>query len=715
VQQAADTLASALRGAASTWKGPLATAIAYAIAAQIGFRMTFPPATTSVLWPPNAILTVAFLLARPRDWWMYLLATFPAHLLVELPIISPAVLVPLLFVTNCSEALIAVGIVRKFSDHPGRFDTIRRMGAFIIGAVLVAPVVSSFLDAGIASALTDQQYWSIWATRVPANALTALTLIPPAVMLISWLQRGIRQVSPRRVVEALMLAAVIAIVGVWVFGNHMYQFWPISALPAISLVFPLPLVLLAALRFGAGGASMSLSMIAAILIWMGTTGRGPFSTLPAADGVLAIQTFLILQALPLMCLAAIVEERRAAEADLRDRLKFERLLSHLSGEFVRRLTHEHSAHFEEWLGKCGEFFGADEVRLLHVDPGTGELSVLHAWTCQPAAAVEASRDWQLPSVLHALEHGSLDGVSDSLTVTPLRVGQQTIGALALVRNASHALGTEDRHRLQLLAEAFASVLVRQRDEEEKVRAELQAQHSRAELTHVSRQRSMGELTASLAHELNQPLTGILGNAQAARRMLSMPMPDVEELTHILDDIIADERRADETILQIRRWMRKDEFKAVALDLNAVILDVATLLRNDAVIRNLRLELRLSNASLMIEGDPVELRQLILNLLLNAMDAVAKKCPNERVVCIQSEALSDGVVHVSVEDSGEGVPQDVAERIFEPFYTTKPTGLGMGLSIAKSIVESHHGSIWLSRGAHRGARFEFSLPGGGSLR
>ena len=165
-------------------------------------------------------------------------------------------------------------------------------------------------------------------------------------------------------------------------------------------------------------------------------------------------------------------------------------------------------------------------------------------------------EWQLPAVLHALEHGSHDGMSDSLTVTPLRVGQHAIGALALIRNDSRPLKADDQHRLQLLAEAFASVLVRQRDEEEKIRDELEAQHSRAELTHVSRQRSMGELTASLAHELNQPLTGILGNAQAARRMLSMPVLDVEELTHILDDIIADERRADETILRIRRWMQK---------------------------------------------------------------------------------------------------------------------------------------------------------------
>ena len=165
------------------------------------------------------------------------------------------------------------------------------------------------------------------------------------------------------------------------------------------------------------------------------------------------------------------------------------------------------------------------------------------------------------------------------------------------------------------------MLARQQGEDERVSAELEAQRSRAELAHVSRQRSMGELTASLAHELNQPLTGILGNAQAARRMLEMPKLDIEELTQTLDDIIADEKRAAETILRIRKWLRKDGFESVSLDLNNVILDVASLLRSDAVIRNLSLDLRLSPAPLTILGDPVELRQLILNLLLNAMDAV----------------------------------------------------------------------------------------------
>jgi signal transduction histidine kinase len=128
-----------------------------------------------------------------------------------------------------------------------------------------------------------------------------------------------------------------------------------------------------------------------------------------------------------------------------------------------------------------------------------------------------------------------------------------------------------------------------------------------------------------------------------------------------------------------------------------------------VIRNLSLDLRLSPIPLTILGDPVELRQLILNLLLNAMDAVSNMTPPERLVAVESELTPAGAVHVSVQDSGAGVSPDAADRVFEPFFTTKSNGMGMGLSIAKSIVESHHGSIWLSRSIRHGARFEFALP------
>jgi signal transduction histidine kinase/integral membrane sensor domain MASE1 len=689
-------------------KGPLATAAAYAIGAQVGFHLRFPPATTSILWPANAILTSAFLLANPKNWWIYLLATFPVHLLVELPVVKPAEMVPLLFATNCSEALIAAAIVRSFSDRPDRFDTLRRMAVFIGGAVLAGPLLSSFLDAALVSDMTGEQYWAIWSTRVPANALTELTLVPPTVILVSSGMQRLRNAARYRIVEAIALTAATFAAAIAVFGDHIYQMWPMSGLPAISLAFPLPLVLLAALRFGPAGASMSLTVITLVLIWTGMNGRGPFATLLPSDGVLALQTFLIIEALPLMCLSAIVEERRKVAADLRHRLKFERLLSHLSREFVRTPGSELSAHFETWLRRCGEFFGAEEVLLLQAAPDRREMSVIESWAHRNEASTAHQEYWHSPALFERVWNGA-STLSESVAVAPMGSGDQIFGALAIRHAEPGQLTVDDTHRLRLIAESFANVLARQIGDEERARAELEAQRSRAELAHVSRQRSMGELTASLAHELNQPLTGILGNAQAARRMLGMPSLDMEELKQTLDDIIADDKRAAETILRIRKWLRKDGFENVALDLNTIIVDVATLLRSDAVIRNLSLDLRLSSAPLTILGDPVELRQLILNLLLNAMDAVSNVNPPERVVAVESELTPAGAVHVSVQDSGTGVATDAAERVFEPFFTTKSNGMGMGLSIAKSIVESHHGSIWLSRSARRGARFEFALP------
>ena len=700
---------SAARVFKGSWKGPVATAVAYAIGAQVGFHLRFPPATTSILWPPNAILTTALLVVDPKKWWFYLLAALPAHLLVELPIVKPAGMVPLLFVTNCSEALIAAVIVRSFSDRPDRFDTLRRMVVFIIGAVLAAPALSSFLDAALVSAMTGEPYWTIWATRVPANALTELTLVPPAVITISSGLRRIREAPQARLVEAIVLSVATAITGLAVFGDHIFKMWPMSGLPAISLAFPLPFVLVAALRFGPIGASMSLTIIAGILILTGMNQHGPFSTLRPADGVLAVQSFLIVEALPLMCLSAIVEERRKTNADLRDRLTFERLLSQLSREFVRSPTPALSQHLEAWLGRCAEYFHAEEVLLLRIDPGARALTVVQSWTHRQGTSTADHEHWRSAAVLDRLWDGTSAALSDSMAVAAMGSGAQMFGGLAIRRAEPGHLTPDDISRLRLIAEAFANVLARQKGEDDRVRAELEAQRSRAELAHVSRQRSMGELTASLAHELNQPLTGILGNAQAARRMLGMPSLDLDELKATLDDIIADERRAAETILRIRKWLRKDGGETVAIDLNNVILEVASLLRNDAVLRNLSLDLRLSPLPLMILGDPVELRQLILNLLLNAMDAVSQARPASRTVSVESELTAAGAVHVSVEDSGDGVAKDAAAHIFEPFYTTKSNGMGMGLSIAKSIVESHHGSIWLAKSAHPGARFEFALP------
>jgi integral membrane sensor domain MASE1 len=175
--------------------------VAYYVGARIGFVLRFPPATPSVLWPPNAILTATLLLAPGRRWWIYLIAAFPAHVVVELEAGLPWPLILALFTTNCSEALLAAVGVRRFSDAPTRFDTLRRVAVFIVAAGLAAPFLSSFADAAAVADLHGERYWLVWRTRFFSNVLTELTLVPTLVMIVTGGLARLRGASPARRIE----------------------------------------------------------------------------------------------------------------------------------------------------------------------------------------------------------------------------------------------------------------------------------------------------------------------------------------------------------------------------------------------------------------------------------------------------------------------------------------------------------------------------------
>jgi two-component system sensor kinase FixL len=219
---------------------------------------------------------------------------------------------------------------------------------------------------------------------------------------------------------------------------------------------------------------------------------------------------------------------------------------------------------------------------------------------------------------------------------------------------------------------------------------------------------MGELAASMAHELSQPLTGILTNAQAARRFLDTTAPDLDELRSILSDIVEDDRRASEVIQRLRELLRKGEPAFTTLDLHRLIRDIAKLVSSDAIIRNVSLTLDLGPGSPAVRGDRVQLQQVVLNLLVNGMDAMAE-VGGERGLVVRTRDTAVQTVHVSVEDTGPGLRPGTETLVFEPFYTTKPAGMGMGLAIARSIIEAHGGLIWASNNPIRGAAFHVALP------
>ena len=238
-------------------------------------------------------------------------------------------------------------------------------------------------------------------------------------------------------------------------------------------------------------------------------------------------------------------------------------------------------------------------------------------------------------------------------------------------------------------------------------SEVKAAQHRAELAHLTRVTTLSELAASLAHELNQPLTAILSNANAAQRFLNADPVDMDEVRDILKDIAEEDERASEIISRMRAMMKKGEAEMKPRDLNAKIREVLVLLHGDLVARNISLSFELSPRLPLVNGDRVQLEQVLLNLILNGCDAMSVNAPGERRLIIQT-GREGGLVRVSVVDRGVGLAPELLEQIFEPFYSTKPNGLGLGLPICRSIITAHGGRLWAENNSDCGATFHFTL-------
>ena len=244
---------------------------------------------------------------------------------------------------------------------------------------------------------------------------------------------------------------------------------------------------------------------------------------------------------------------------------------------------------------------------------------------------------------------------------------------------------------------------------ERRQVELESARQRNELTHLSRVSLLGELSGSLAHELNQPLTAILSNAQAAQRFLAQNRADPAELQEILNDIVKEDKRAGEVIRRTRLLLKKGEVQLQTLDANELVHNVLKLVHSDLVNQNVAVRLELALHLPAVNGDGVQLQQVLLNLVVNACDAMADVEAVDRRLLLRTEMADGKDVRVSVADQGHGIPSEKMERIFEPFFTTKMKGMGMGLAVCRTIISAHGGRLWATNNPERGTTFQFTLP------
>jgi len=302
---------------------------------------------------------------------------------------------------------------------------------------------------------------------------------------------------------------------------------------------------------------------------------------------------------------------------------------------------------------------------------------------------------------------------DWRAIKRLDIKESRVPAGTIIRFRPETLWDEHRDLILILLAVFLAqaatitgLLVQRR---ERLHAEAEIMNQRTELAHVTRVSTMGQLTSTLAHELNQPLGAILRNAEAAEIFLQKENPDLEEIRAILADIRKDDRRAGHVISRMRSLLKRRSLELNSLDIAELLEEAISLAQPDARARRVFLTLQLREKLPAVRGDRVHLQQVLLNLILNGMDSMAGVAASQRLLTVSAKTNKEKNVEVSVSDTGAGIATDKIERLFEPFFTTKTNGMGMGLAISQTIIEAHGGKIWGGNNETRGAVFFFTLP------
>ncbi len=643
----------------------------YYLGAKLGLALTFHPNPVSVLWPPNAILFAALLLVPPRAWWAVVAAAFPAHLFAELQDGIPASMVVCWFVSNVAEAMIGASLGRLLIRGPFDLEAPRNVIVFMGGAIAAA-LLSSFLDAGFVklNGWGESDYWQVWSVRTWSNVTASLTIIPA---IVTWARVDLARVGAaqrRDLLEAALIALALLAVTIFVFDTRAA-----AGYSSAHIYLPLPLMLWAAYRFGPAGCSTATLAVALVAIWGTRHGTGAFGNGTPQDNAHAVQLFLIFVAPTLLCLAAAMQERRRGEESLRS--------SDQRFQVVLQATRD--TVYDRELASGAMWWSGNGLAQFGYRPEDRRES-FEAWL---ALVHPDDRERMLELQGHAM------GTAEPLWQAEFRV-RRADGGYAHVHEQGYIV--RDSHGVaQQMVGALTDVTERSESDDLSHR-----------LAHASRLTAVGELAASIAHDINQPISAILSNVDAAEMLLDSSPTDQEELRQILQDIRSDDLRASEVIRHIRGLANKRETEFEAFDVNHLVSAVLRLVTPIARRRGMTVAADYGELSL-VRGDRIHVQQVLLNLLFNGMDAMGAAPKEMRVLHVVTTPRGKDRIEIAVSDHGHGIPSGHLEKIFESFFTTKREGMGLGLSIARTLVQLHGGRIWAENNPAGGATFRFTLP------
>jgi two-component system, LuxR family, sensor kinase FixL len=634
---------------------------AYYFGSLLGHALIFPSSYISIIWPPNAISLVALLLSPQRQWLSLLLIAFPVHVLAQAQFEVSLLAATLYYVYDCALVLLTATALRRFGLGDLALGDLRKALVFMVVTTLAIALATLVWSPLIVSLWLGGDVWTAWSLAFLSNLLPFL-MVPGLVIGLSRGAQLIRNASLAQYSEFGLLAVGLLTCAFGIFGLAPRV---VEDLPALFYA-PLPFLLWAAVRFGPGGLSFAFLIFALMAMFNAVAGYGPFVTQSAGESVLRLQIFLLALYIPLLVLASLVEERRGSEARYRAVVEDQT-------EFICRFLPDGTYTFVN--DAYGRYFQCSPKELLGRS----------LWAFIPPESHQAAREF-LASITPDHPVASIE--HEVLAPNGERRWQNW-------RNR----GFFDVHGRVVEYQAVGRDITERKHAEDAMQG----------LAHAGRLALVGELTGSIAHELNQPLGAILANAAAAEKLLASGSPPLEEIRNILADIRKDDLRAAEVIQRVRALLRKRETLMHPLDLNEVADEVVQLVSTDARRRSVALETEIASGLPVVRGDRIYLQQVLLNLLLNGMDAMMDTPQADRRIIVRTQRSGEQSVSVSISDSGHGIPSDRLSHVFESFYTTKEHGMGLGLAIARSIIEVHGGRIWASNNPGGGATFCFTLP------
>ena len=668
-----------------------AVAAAYFAAALGGGEILRTADPAVALWPAGGIL-FAILVRTDFGAWPLTVAGCAAASFAATTVLGEGALLSLgMAAINMAEVLVPAVLLRRVFDTPIALGTLGEGAGFVVAAVVLGPAAGAVLAAGLGGALEGAGLWQVWQAWFGTHAVGMIVVAPA---LITWTPQYLADFkAPRHALEATLFVAVLAAVTFLVFGG--------SVAPGVFVA----LLLWAAFRFGTFGCAATALAVVSFLLVSHSVGMGPISIflseLPIENRLLFVKLAMANVVLTPMAVAIVVAERRRAAEEIRrlnegleDRVR-ERVAAYERSQEALSESEERTRRLVETMN--------EGLGILDVD---GALTYVNDRMCDMLGCAPGAllgrrfidlidRDGPRPAADALAPHERRAPLRASL----LRADGGPLPALISPRALMDANGRETG--------SFVVIT----DISELIEAESKARQRQSELAHVTRVSTMGEMATTLAHELNQPLTAIVNYAEGSLlRMRRASGMDTTEVAEALQRISNQAVRGSEMISHIAKFVRRSDTETEPIDVNEIIRRAIALVEPELTRRRIAMRLQLVEGPPRVTANPIQVEQVILNLVRNGIESYCEpEAENREIVVHCDRCATEDAVEIAVTDRGCGLAPADVERAFDPFFTTKPNGMGMGLSISRSIVEGYGGRLWATANPDRGMTFRCTLP------